>query len=164
MMKRLLLVALILLSGTAHAEVKKPRPLAEMLENRLDQTDELTALKMLPSLRDVRRSWVESYEGWKDRQRETYEVSYETTDLDTTPTYAGDIYDQLAMCESSMTNDTGDPYWGYFQFLPSTYASVTGRSCVACDSYAVQKQAAIALIARSGWGQFPGCAAQLGML
>lgn len=82
------------------------------------------------------------------------------------PKVAGDIYDQLASCESGMdpTTNTGNGYYGAFQFLPSTWNSL-GLSGLPTDhSYDTQKQAAIALIARSGWGQFPGCAAQLGVL
>ena len=166
-MKRLLLVACVLLTGTAHAEVPAPAPLEEMIQNRFARAvaqDELTALKLLPVIeeraKDVRAEWIESYEDWKERQEAQEQAPVSTA----APATSGDIYDALAMCESTMQNLPCAPYCGYFQFLSSTYESVTGRTCVTCDSYAVQKQAAIALIARSGWGQFPGCAAKLGML
>jgi membrane protein involved in colicin uptake len=80
------------------------------------------------------------------------------------PAVSGDILDRLAQCESGMTNaNTGNGYYGYFQFLPSTWRSM-GESGLPIDHpYEVQKAAAGRLIERSGWGQFPGCARKLGM-
>ncbi len=63
-----------------------------------------------------------------------------------------------------MRNDTGDPYWGYFQFLPSTWRGIGGTGMPHEHPYEVQKHFAIKLIERSGWSQFPSCARQLGML
>lgn len=79
--------------------------------------------------------------------------------------HSGDVFDALARCESGMTNaNTGNGYFGFFQFLPSTWRSM-GESGLPTDhSYEVQKAAAKRLVARSGWQQFPGCARKLGML
>lgn len=85
------------------------------------------------------------------------------------------------MCESGQdpTEDTGNGYYGAFQFLISTWQSImvllgyghfedktyVGEFPRPTDaSYEVQRSAAGALIERSGWGQFPGCARKLGKL
>lgn len=76
---------------------------------------------------------------------------------------SGDVWEQLAYCESGMTNDTGDPYWGYFQFSIPTWHGI-GESGYPSDyGYEHQKAAAQRLQARSGWGQWPGCSRQLGL-
>jgi hypothetical protein len=78
------------------------------------------------------------------------------------PTSSGDLFDRLAMCETGMHNDTSGPYYGYFQFLPSTWHSM-GLSGMPYDyDYATQKDAAQRLVARSGWGQFPACSYKIG--
>jgi hypothetical protein len=84
--------------------------------------------------------------------------------VETEASTSGDIYDALAMCESTMQNLPCAPYCGYFQFSEETWLTL-GRSLpVQAYSYAEQKQAAIELIARSGWAtQFPACAVKLGM-
>lgn len=76
-----------------------------------------------------------------------------------------DIWWQLALCESGGSNvDTGNGYSGYFQFLDSTWRSV-GYSGRAVDyGYETQMAGAQILQARSGWGQWPSCAYQLGLL
>lgn len=75
-------------------------------------------------------------------------------------------WDALAACESS-----GDPhalspggtYRGLFQFSMPTWASVGGSGDPAQASVAEQLHRARILQARSGWGQWPQCAAQLGL-
>lgn len=77
----------------------------------------------------------------------------------------GDILDALGRCESggNPNLNTGNGYFGAFQFLPSTWRSLGYSGLPTDHSYATQKEAAGRLIARSGWGQFPGCARKLGM-
>lgn len=75
-----------------------------------------------------------------------------------------DIYDDLAHCEAGHRNDLGDPYWGYFQFKPSTWRSLGLTGLPSDHSYEVQKDAARRLVARSGWGQFPRCSRLIGAL
>lgn len=76
----------------------------------------------------------------------------------------GDVWTQLADCESSMTNaNTGNGYYGYFQFSPTTWRGLGYEGMPTDHSYTTQRQAAIDLQARSGWGQWPGCSRQLGL-
>ena len=161
-MKRLILVACVLLSGTAHAGVTKPVPLAEMLENRLDKTDEITALKMLPALRDVRRSWVDSYEDWKQRQAETLDT---TESLDTTswgsqigpfaiPTY-------IVMCESGGNYDAENAVStasGAYQIIDGTWAGYGGYSHASDAPPAVQDaKAALMWAGGAGASHWAAC-------
>lgn len=76
----------------------------------------------------------------------------------------GDVWRALAQCESGGTNaNTGNGFYGYWQFTASTWHSL-GYGGVASDyGYGTQLVAAQALQARSGWGQWPACAAQLGL-
>lgn len=78
---------------------------------------------------------------------------------------AGDIWWELALCESGGANvDTGNGYSGYLQFSDATWRSL-GYSGRAVDhSYATQIEAGQALQARSGWGQWPACSRKLGLL
>lgn len=80
---------------------------------------------------------------------------------------AGDPFDALAQCESGgnpQAVSSGGTYYGAFQFLPSTWRAIGYPGLPTDHSYAVQKEAAQALQARAGWGQWPGCARQLGLL
>lgn len=81
---------------------------------------------------------------------------------------SGDRFDALASCETGGTMDpatnTGNGYYGAFQFDLQTWES-TGRTGYPSDySYAEQKQAAIELQAVRGWHPWPGCARALGYL
>lgn len=73
----------------------------------------------------------------------------------------------LAQCESS-GNPTalspGGTYRGLFQFSIPTWLSVGGTGDPAQASVAEQLHRAKILQARSGWGQWPQCAAQLGLI
>jgi hypothetical protein len=75
-----------------------------------------------------------------------------------------DVWHQLAMCESTNTNDHGAPYFGYFQFSAPTFASLGYDGTADMHPYSVQREAAIRLQARSGWSQWPRCARRLGLL
>lgn len=75
-----------------------------------------------------------------------------------TPPAAGDdVWVRLAQCESGMRNDLGAPYYGYFQFSPTTWRSIGGTGLPSDHSYEVQLAMAKKLQARSGWGQWPVC-------
>lgn len=79
---------------------------------------------------------------------------------------SGDVFDALAACESGgdPTTNTGNGFGGAFQFTASTWRSMgTGYSVPWDAPYSVQKDAARRLQARSGWGQWPGCARKLGL-
>lgn len=76
---------------------------------------------------------------------------------------SGDVWEQLAYCESGMTNDTGDPYWGYFQFSIPTWEGIGEFGYPSDYGYEHQKAAAQRLQARYGWGQWPSCSRQLGL-
>jgi hypothetical protein len=75
----------------------------------------------------------------------------------------GDVWHDLAMCETGMRNDTGEPYWGYFQFSIPTWEGVGETGLPSDYSYEHQRAAAQRLQARYGWGQWPSCSRQLGL-
>ncbi|HEX2040563.1 MAG TPA: transglycosylase family protein [Acidimicrobiales bacterium] len=76
---------------------------------------------------------------------------------------SGDVWAALARCESGMRNDTGAPYYGFFQFSVGTWRSLGFAGLPSDHDYGTQLSAAQRLVARSGWGQFPGCARRLGL-
>lgn len=81
---------------------------------------------------------------------------------------SGDRFDALASCETGGTMDpatnTGNGYYGAFQFDLQTWRSV-GRSGYPHEhSYGEQKAAAIDLHAVRGWHPWPACARKLGYL
>lgn len=84
------------------------------------------------------------------------------------PVVSGDQFDRLASCETGGTMDpatnTGNGYYGAFQFDLQTWES-TGRSGLPSEhSYGEQKAAAIDLQAVRGWSPWPTCARKLGYL
>lgn len=80
---------------------------------------------------------------------------------------SGDVWGQLAACESG-----GNPaavsrnglYYGLYQFSLGTWQAMGGAGLPTEASADEQTQRAQALQARSGWGQWPACAAKLGLL
>ena len=78
-----------------------------------------------------------------------------------------DVWGALARCESG-----GNPtivsrnglYYGLYQFSLATWQGVGGAGLPSEATPAEQTQRAQALQARSGWGQWPACAAKLGLL
>src|SRR5688572_198878 len=64
-----------------------------------------------------------------------------------------DVWTALARCESGMRNDTGAPYYGYFQFSAGTWHSLGHAGLPSDHDYGTQLAAAQRLVARSGWGQ-----------
>ena len=78
----------------------------------------------------------------------------------------GDVWHALAMCETGGRMDnpnTGNGYYGYFQFALSTWQSVGGPGYPHEHDYATQLHYAQILQGRSGWGQWPACSRKLGL-
>ncbi|HWD51555.1 MAG TPA: transglycosylase family protein [Acidimicrobiales bacterium] len=72
---------------------------------------------------------------------------------------------ELRECESgnNYSDDTGNGYYGAYQFSLETWQGL-GYSGIPSDAApSVQDQAAEQLQARSGWGQWPACSAELGL-
>lgn len=72
----------------------------------------------------------------------------------------------VAECESSgnWSANTGNGYYGGIQFSASTWASVGGSGLPHQHSREEQIKRGQILQSRAGWGQWPHCAAQLGLL
>ncbi|MFJ4106823.1 transglycosylase family protein [Oerskovia enterophila] len=81
-------------------------------------------------------------------------------------TVGGDVWSALARCESggNPATNTGNGYYGLYQFSASTWRAMGGSGLPSDASAAEQTQRAQALQARSGWGQWPACARKLGLL
>ena len=75
-------------------------------------------------------------------------------------------WDALARCEAggNWATNTGNGYYGGVQFSASTWASVGGSGLPHEHSREEQIKRAQILQQRAGWGQWPHCAAQLGLL
>lgn len=69
------------------------------------------------------------------------------------------------MCESSdnYQADTGNGFYGAYQFLESTWTALGYPGYPNQEPPAMQDQAAMRLQAMYGWGQWPACAAALGL-
>jgi uncharacterized protein YabE (DUF348 family) len=79
----------------------------------------------------------------------------------------GDVWGALAKCESGgnpLAVSSNGLYYGLYQFSLSTWRAMGGSGLPTEASAAEQTQRAQALQARSGWGQWPACAAKLGLL
>lgn len=78
----------------------------------------------------------------------------------------GNVWAALAQCESggNPATNTGNGYYGLYQFSLPTWQSVGGSGLPSEASAAEQTQRAQILQARAGWGQWPACAAKLGLL
>lgn len=76
------------------------------------------------------------------------------------------VWAALAQCESggNPATNTGNGYYGLYQFSLGTWQSLGGTGLPSDASAAEQTALAQALQARSGWGQWPACAASLGLL
>ncbi|MGA2805056.1 MAG: transglycosylase family protein, partial [Acidimicrobiales bacterium] len=77
----------------------------------------------------------------------------------------GGVWLELRLCESgdNYTEDTGNGYYGAYQFALETWWGL-GYSGLPSDAPpAVQDQAAERLQAEAGWGQWPACSADLGL-
>lgn len=79
---------------------------------------------------------------------------------------SGDLLDRLAMCESGMNpqKNTGNGFYGAFQFMLSTWHGLGMSGNPVDHSYAVQKEVVRTKIPVSSWRQqFPGCSRKLGV-
>ena len=76
------------------------------------------------------------------------------------------VWDRLAQCESggNWAINTGNGYYGGLQFSAGTWASVGGTGLPHQHSREEQIKRGQILQARAGWGQWPHCAARLGLL
>jgi hypothetical protein len=79
---------------------------------------------------------------------------------------ASGVWAELRQCESSDNygDDTGNGYYGAYQFLLSTWEALGFSGLPSQASPATQDLAARELQARSGWGQWPVCARRLGLI
>lgn len=79
---------------------------------------------------------------------------------------SGDIWAALAQCESggNPATNTGNGYYGMYQFSLPTWQAVGGVGLPSQASAAEQTMRAQILQARAGWGQWPACARKLGLL
>lgn len=77
----------------------------------------------------------------------------------------GDVWARLRHCESGGRYDinTGNGYFGAYQFLVSTWNRLGYPGYPHEASPAMQDEAAQKLQARSGWGQWPACSRRLGL-
>lgn len=81
---------------------------------------------------------------------------------------AGDVWDQLATCESggNWSINTGNGYYGGLQFSYTTWLGFGGGAYAQTANLASrEQQIAIAenVLAGQGWGAWPACTAKLGL-
>jgi hypothetical protein len=86
-----------------------------------------------------------------------------TTVPNTAP--SGGVWYELRMCEASgnYAENTGNGYYGAYQFSLSTWYGLGFTGLPSEASPSEQDAAAAELQARSGWGQWPTCSAELGL-
>jgi hypothetical protein len=78
---------------------------------------------------------------------------------------SGGVWEELRMCESGgdYSADTGNGYYGAYQFLLSTWEGLGFSGLPSSAPPAEQDQAAQELQSRYGWGQWPACSSELGL-
>ncbi|MEU4362300.1 transglycosylase family protein [Promicromonospora sp. NPDC023987] len=78
---------------------------------------------------------------------------------------AGGVWADLAECESGGDPgaDTGNGYYGLYQFSQPTWEAMGGSGLPSEASAAEQTMRARALQQQSGWGQWPACSSALGL-
>lgn len=76
------------------------------------------------------------------------------------------VWAALAQCESggNPATNSGNGYYGLYQFSLPTWQSVGGYGLPSDASAAEQTMRAQILQQRAGWGQWPACASMLGLL
>jgi hypothetical protein len=79
--------------------------------------------------------------------------------------HAGGVWLQLRQCESgdNYGENSGNGYYGAYQFSQPTWTGLGYPGRPDQESPAMQDKAAMQLQAQSGWGQWPACAAALGL-
>jgi hypothetical protein len=79
---------------------------------------------------------------------------------------AGGVWLQLRECESSdnYSANTGNGFYGAYQFSEATWSGLGYPGRPDLEPPQMQDQAAMRLQAAAGWGQWPACAAALGLL
>lgn len=80
----------------------------------------------------------------------------------------GSVWDRLAQCESggNWSINTGNPYSGGLQFLPSTWNGYGGGEFAPAAHQATRAQQIVVaerVLDGQGWGAWPACSAQLGL-
>jgi hypothetical protein len=75
------------------------------------------------------------------------------------------IWHELRQCESGndYATNTGNGYYGAYQFLPSTWRAIGYSGMPNTASVDVQNSAASVLEALYGWNAWPQCATALGL-
>lgn len=78
------------------------------------------------------------------------------------------VWDDLAVCESggNWSMNSGNGFYGGIQFMHSTWVNMGGRQWAEYPHQATRDQqieVAVRLQAQYGWGQWPACAAKLGL-
>ncbi len=88
------------------------------------------------------------------------------TQTTTAPVASGSVWDRLAQCESggNWSINSGNGYYGGLQFMPSSWRAVGGTGLPSEASREEQITRAEQLRAIQGWGAWPACSAQLGLL
>ena len=76
-----------------------------------------------------------------------------------------DVWARLAQCESggNPKTDTGNGFYGMYQFTLSTWQSLGGTGYPHEADAATQTEMAKRLQAKAGWGQWPACSSKLGL-
>jgi hypothetical protein len=79
---------------------------------------------------------------------------------------AGGVWAALRQCESggNYAENSGNGYYGAYQFSQTTWTSLGYPGRPDLEPPAMQDAAAQRLQAQSGWGQWPACAAALGLI
>jgi peptidoglycan hydrolase CwlO-like protein len=79
---------------------------------------------------------------------------------------AGGVWAQLRQCESgdNYAENSGNGYYGAYQFSQATWTALGYPGRPDQEPPAMQDAAAQKLQAQSGWGQWPACAAALGLI
>lgn len=80
----------------------------------------------------------------------------------------GSVWDRVAQCESggNWSINTGNPYSGGLQFLPSTWQAFGGNEFAPAAHQATRAQQIVVaerVLAGQGWGAWPACSAKLGL-
>ncbi|MDQ1397742.1 MAG: resuscitation-promoting factor RpfA, partial [Acidimicrobiaceae bacterium] len=89
---------------------------------------------------------------------------YRLVPIRATKVATGDVWQRLRACESgnSYTRNSGNGYFGAYQFSASTWHSLGYAGLPHQADAATQDAAAQKLLARSGWGQWPACSRAIG--